>query len=388
ELDSFGIKHYYDRWLDTPLVDAVQSIPDFANLDATVEHYIVDGSWREDMIFTELPMELAIKVYGYPLSKLTAFDDRWVWRHSANGVFTSISAVVANVWRTVKEMEDAFRRPSSSGKGNVEIAWKPPANGVVKINTDGASLGNPGVAGAGAFHVTGRVESVGTKHTDEEKKTISTLGRTSGSTTDFQNCFSGLRHLNGLKEFPRMENLRRVVVSVVVYDSSFLENLFFYSIEFLLNYIDPVGSPINTPDCSLRSLNFVDPVNNDLDSLILFLARLLHLSLRKAALLLPMFILVTSWHFLSSGVGIGVFFSILPRFRIVEKVLSEPLNEMRLLMCSMREEKKPLGLYNGLRVEAPQESNSLRSLFANHSGCRFGSSFAANAYIFFLATRQ
>lgn len=48
-------------------------------------------------------------------------------------------------------MVDAFRRVLTTPKQLRLVAWEPPDLGVVKINTDGASLGNPGVAGAGGL---------------------------------------------------------------------------------------------------------------------------------------------------------------------------------------------------------------------------------------------
>lgn len=46
-------------------------------------------------LFALLPLEAALKVSGYPLARNRNLQDRLVWSHSSDGLFTSKTAYVA-----------------------------------------------------------------------------------------------------------------------------------------------------------------------------------------------------------------------------------------------------------------------------------------------------
>lgn len=82
--------------------------------------------------------------------------DMWyIWKRRCSLLFypdgTELNPglLAQRVSSTASDIAAAFAKPSFGEKPLLHIAWKPPDVGFVKLNTDGASLGNPGVAGAG-----------------------------------------------------------------------------------------------------------------------------------------------------------------------------------------------------------------------------------------------
>lgn len=51
-----------------------------------------DGVCRSDLLFAHLPLDCSLRILGYPLARVTSFEDRRIWKHSANGNFESRSA--------------------------------------------------------------------------------------------------------------------------------------------------------------------------------------------------------------------------------------------------------------------------------------------------------
>ncbi|OMO51318.1 hypothetical protein COLO4_37729 [Corchorus olitorius] len=59
------------------------------------------------------------------------------------------SPLALNIMNTAQDVMRALAISSSAEKRILHIKWVSPDDGVVKLNTDGAAKGNPGVAGAG-----------------------------------------------------------------------------------------------------------------------------------------------------------------------------------------------------------------------------------------------
>lgn len=60
-------------------------------------------------------------------------------------------SILANIMSSAIEVMQAFGNCSALNKADLHIQWVAPGDGVVKLNTDGAAKGNPGVAGAGGL---------------------------------------------------------------------------------------------------------------------------------------------------------------------------------------------------------------------------------------------
>ncbi|KAG7572327.1 Reverse transcriptase zinc-binding domain [Arabidopsis suecica] len=89
-------------------------------------------------------------------STIFAMGIWWAWKWRCSNVFGEIGKCRGRV-KFVNEVATKLSRAYVSTRegrvtgGRVErmIAWKPPSEGWIKLNTDGASHGNPGVATAG-----------------------------------------------------------------------------------------------------------------------------------------------------------------------------------------------------------------------------------------------
>jgi len=57
-----------------------------------VSDLIVDGALDADRIFSMLPLDLALKVIGYPLTRFCSIPDKLMWRYTPDGIFTSKTA--------------------------------------------------------------------------------------------------------------------------------------------------------------------------------------------------------------------------------------------------------------------------------------------------------
>ncbi|OMO81305.1 reverse transcriptase [Corchorus capsularis] len=88
------VKFWADPWLlSTPLRDVVDHSCYAGSSGVLVLDYMTDGGgWNMEKIFLELPMELALKVIGYPLPNVSSPQDRKIWKFSPNGIFTTKSA--------------------------------------------------------------------------------------------------------------------------------------------------------------------------------------------------------------------------------------------------------------------------------------------------------
>lgn len=83
----------------------------------------------------------------------------WLWRWRNERCFNEGPKIpidqVSFILARVKQIREAFERDPNCAKGHratrqeVYIRWRYPVMGWVRLNTDGASKGNPGRAGAG-----------------------------------------------------------------------------------------------------------------------------------------------------------------------------------------------------------------------------------------------
>ncbi|OMP11177.1 hypothetical protein COLO4_03980 [Corchorus olitorius] len=199
------------------------------NYDYKVADFILHGSWNTDLLFAQLPMELALQVIGYLQPQYRRMGNKLVWSYTSNGVFSTKSDYDAmqdqiedgslnlgwlypplcsrcsthvedtlhvlrdcvearKVWRcyfltiiwrlwtsrckfifrtdddvvwdnehamvrdidmSALEVCKAYSRGAKKKTDNRLISWQLPSQGFVKVNTDGASMGNPGISGAG-----------------------------------------------------------------------------------------------------------------------------------------------------------------------------------------------------------------------------------------------
>lgn len=51
-----------------------------------------DGRWDSELLFAQFPLDIAMKVLGYPLPRVMFIPDSYVWASTANGKFTTRSA--------------------------------------------------------------------------------------------------------------------------------------------------------------------------------------------------------------------------------------------------------------------------------------------------------
>lgn len=55
--------------MDKPILDILGFVP--ADLNALVSDFITaNGEWNADLLFAQLPAELALRILGYPLPKV------------------------------------------------------------------------------------------------------------------------------------------------------------------------------------------------------------------------------------------------------------------------------------------------------------------------------
>lgn len=61
------------------------------NYDYKVADFILHGSWNTDLLFAQLPMELALQVIGYLQPQYRRMGNKLVWSYTSNGVFSTKS---------------------------------------------------------------------------------------------------------------------------------------------------------------------------------------------------------------------------------------------------------------------------------------------------------
>lgn len=93
---------------------------------------------------------------GCPWATLFAMGVWWGWKWRCGYIFGEIGKCRDRV-KFIKGLADEVNRAHKSSRESYEaivrvnrmIAWNPPSEGWVKLNTDGASHGNPGLATVG-----------------------------------------------------------------------------------------------------------------------------------------------------------------------------------------------------------------------------------------------
>ncbi|OMO59932.1 reverse transcriptase [Corchorus capsularis] len=223
--DGSSIRFWYDRWLDTPIIESFSSPPDYAQEETKVCDFILaNGSWDSDSLFAQVPyaclvfgtclmaifgslVQMVVFLRLLPILKFYWTVDRlvtnafrasrglapsascslcghvmedslhvlrdcpdaravwellrpacWrIWCRRCRFIFEdefpvdTAEGLVYNIMVTAKEICSVTLKATRNLLSEKLIHWTPPPEMVVKLNTDGASRGNPGIAGAGGL---------------------------------------------------------------------------------------------------------------------------------------------------------------------------------------------------------------------------------------------
>ncbi|OMP01255.1 reverse transcriptase [Corchorus capsularis] len=90
--DGSLTRFWVDKWLDKPIVEYLESVPSFVDGSTMVSDFIVDKAWNVNMVFAQVPLQVAMKIMGYPLSRFGILTDTYIWEPCSNGSFTTASA--------------------------------------------------------------------------------------------------------------------------------------------------------------------------------------------------------------------------------------------------------------------------------------------------------
>ncbi|KAE8714346.1 hypothetical protein F3Y22_tig00110198pilonHSYRG00213 [Hibiscus syriacus] len=196
-----------DNWLGMPICQYPDVLDSLMEDSVRVCEFITaERKWDLEKIFAPLPMDVANRVIGCPIPRFSAMQDSFIWKHSSDGVFNTRSAYLAlliadygevevsfswiwklpipprwqffvwlawrdrlltnarraswglnsspectddfclwrNIMATTTEALMAHRKADRVTNHQFLVAWRAPRNGKIKLNTDGASQGNPG----------------------------------------------------------------------------------------------------------------------------------------------------------------------------------------------------------------------------------------------------
>ncbi|XP_038999129.1 uncharacterized protein LOC120124546 [Hibiscus syriacus] len=162
-----------DNWLWKPLVQYPDVSFFIADNSTKVSEFITaNGKWDLERVFAQLLMDVANKVTSYPLPRVSTLPDSYIWGLSTNETWLAenlekskhseeyIAGFAATLWklwtyRRVKSFDQNGVVSDELGmwapKDQFMVTWKAPSDGIIKLNTDGASQGSPGLAGAGGI---------------------------------------------------------------------------------------------------------------------------------------------------------------------------------------------------------------------------------------------
>lgn len=100
-------RFWVDQWLDIPLHEDIYPLPSFSQPNVMVSEFIQSpGVWNDELLFSQLPLDLAVQVFGYPLPKVTGMEDRYVWGSSPDGKFNTRSAYL-NILNETCDVENS-----------------------------------------------------------------------------------------------------------------------------------------------------------------------------------------------------------------------------------------------------------------------------------------
>lgn len=95
-----------------------------------------------------------IKAHGYPWKTLFPFAIWNLWKHRNRIVFenTTLNPRLHETClrQTIDYVFCVGKALTHKQMGSIQVKWNKPSEGQFKLNTDGASLGNPGRAGGGS----------------------------------------------------------------------------------------------------------------------------------------------------------------------------------------------------------------------------------------------
>ncbi|KAK3225126.1 hypothetical protein Dsin_004988 [Dipteronia sinensis] len=147
-----------DNWLEVPILDLL-GILDFlaTHLHARVSDFIRDALW--EAVFSAFQRRASADTYGYFFRQAmsVSFSDQI----KCGALFMSQNRLGIGCMRNCVDdllILHRFCLSGRPGKAPVirSVVWSPPVPGWIKVNTDGAALGSPGVSGCGGVFLTYR----------------------------------------------------------------------------------------------------------------------------------------------------------------------------------------------------------------------------------------
>ncbi|OMO49325.1 hypothetical protein CCACVL1_31074 [Corchorus capsularis] len=75
-----SVKFWTDTWLDQLIADSLEVLPSFVDPNVLVKDFIMsNGAWNADLLFAQLPYDIATQILGYPLPTVVNLDDSYVF---------------------------------------------------------------------------------------------------------------------------------------------------------------------------------------------------------------------------------------------------------------------------------------------------------------------
>ncbi|OMP00911.1 reverse transcriptase [Corchorus capsularis] len=105
------VRFWTDPWLlNEPILQVIDSYSQVNDTEVFVRDYRhTEGGWDSDKLFQELPLDLALKILGYPIPRLLEVKDRRIWKYTANGVFNTQSAYLASIDEEVDDAHSGWK---------------------------------------------------------------------------------------------------------------------------------------------------------------------------------------------------------------------------------------------------------------------------------------
>ncbi|KAE8668924.1 hypothetical protein F3Y22_tig00112281pilonHSYRG00159 [Hibiscus syriacus] len=155
-----------DNWLRLAIYQCPGVLSSFDSVKVS-EFITANQNWDLERIFAQVPMDVANRIMGYTIPRFSTLPDSYTWKFSAKGEFSTRSAYLAlldvdhgeqlyGVFGRIvanKKFESSEMRPDEFGlwRNIVAITKEASTNERVKLNTNCASRGNPGISGVGGI---------------------------------------------------------------------------------------------------------------------------------------------------------------------------------------------------------------------------------------------
>ncbi|KAF2324840.1 hypothetical protein GH714_017906 [Hevea brasiliensis] len=148
-----------DDWVGIgPLFQNAQTVVPDHLLSLSVFHFWDSNGWRWELIRPYLDDQICLMIEAMHLQPNVQSMDVYAWKATRNGCFSvksiyrsiggSGSAAANSKWVLLWKINSSY---SGVSKYIIDVAWKFPASGWVKLNANGACKGNPGRGGGGGL---------------------------------------------------------------------------------------------------------------------------------------------------------------------------------------------------------------------------------------------